>query len=370
MEDSALVYIGTYTKPIRFGTGEIVDSKGAGIYVYRLHRSSGELTLCHTISGVANPSYLAFGPEQQFLYAVNELKEIDGKPGGSVSAFAVNLQTGTLTFLNTQLTHGADPCHVAVNRTGSHLFVANFMSGSVCVLPILEDGRLGEAGDVKQHHGSSINPKRQAGPHAHSVWFDDQNSRAFVPDLGLDEIVAYTFDSQAGKLRVREGSSIKGRPGAGPRHMAFHPNRRYAYLINELDSSLDVFVYNGAAGSLTSIQTIATLPKEFHGDNWCADVHVAPSGQYLYGSNRGHDSIVVYRIDRETGMLACVGHASTQGRTPRSFAIDSTGQFLLAANQDSNSVRSFRIDRHTGELQPTGFGAEIPTPVCVKIARS
>lgn len=367
MEDSALVYIGTYTAPILFGTGEVIDSKGAGIYVYRLHRSSEELTHCHTISGVVNPSYLAFGPDQRFLYAVNELKEIDGNPSGSVSAFSLNVKTGMLEFLNKQLTHGADPCYVTVNSAGSHIFVANFMSGSVCVLPILEDGSLGEASDVKQHHGSSINPKRQTSPHAHSVWFDDENSLAFVPDLGLDEVVAYEFDSQQGKLRLRETSSFKGRPGAGPRHMAFHPNKEYVYLINELDSSLDAFAYDSSVGRLTPIQTISTLPEDFAGDNTCADVHVSPSGQYLYGSNRGHDSIVIYRIDQETGMLDCVEHVSTQGRTPRNFAIDPTGQYLLAANQDSDSVISFRIDPQTGELQPTGFSAEIPTPVCIKI---
>jgi 6-phosphogluconolactonase len=241
------------------------------------------------------------------------------------------------------------------------------MSGSVCVLPILEDGSLGEASDVKQHHGSSINPKRQAGPHAHSVGFDDENSLVFVPDLGLDEVVAYEFDSQQGKLRLRETSLFKGRLGSGPRHITMHPNKKYVYLINELDSSLDAFVYDNSAGKLTPIQTVSTLPEDFVGDNTCADVHVAPSGQYLYGSNRGHDSIVIYRIDQETGMLDCVGHASTQGHTPRNFVIDPAGQFLLVANQDSDSVISFRIDRQTGELQPTGFSADIPTPVCVKI---
>jgi 6-phosphogluconolactonase len=367
MEDHVLVYIGTYTEPILFGTGEIVDSKGQGIYVYRLRQSSGELSFSRIITGVRNPSYLAFSPDKRFLYAVNELKETDGSPGGAVSAFSLDAATGMLEFLNKRLTHGTDPCYVTVNRSGSHIFVANFMSGSVCVLPILEDGSLGEASDFIQHYGSSVDPKRQTGPHAHSVLFDEANSMAFVPDLGLDKVVAYTFDAQYGKLRFNEASSIAGRPGAGPRHITFHPTGKYAYLVNELDSSIDVFAYDRSASKLEQIQTISTLPKEFCGENTCADLHVAPSGQYVYASNRGHDSLVIYHVDQHTGTLACVDHVSTQGRTPRNFAIDRTGQFVLVANQDSDLVIAFRRDRPTGKLQPTGFSADVPTPVCVKI---
>lgn len=367
MENSVLVYVGTYTEPILFGTGKILEGKGEGIYVYRLHQSSGELVFCQTITGVINPSYLAFAPDKRFLYAVNELKEVDGSPGGAVSAFAMNSTTGMLEFLNKQLTHGTDPCHVTVNRIGSHIFVANFMSGSVCVLPILEDGSLGESSDFIQHHGSSVDPNRQKGPHAHSVVFDDENSLAFVPDLGLDEVVAYEFDAQSGKLRVNEASSVKVSPGGGPRHITFHPNKKYAYLINELDSSFVVFSYDPSVGKLKQIQTISALPNDFSGESTCADVHVSPSGQYVYASNRGHDSIVIYHIHQGTGTLEYVGHTSSQGQTPRNFAIDPTGDFLLVANQDSDSIVSFRIDHQTGKIHPTGFSTEVPTPVCVKI---
>lgn len=314
-----------------------------------------------------NPSYLAFGPNKRFLYAVNELKETDGSPGGSVSAFSVNSKTGTLEFLNKQLTHGSDPCHVTVNSAGKYIFVANFMSGSVCVLSVMEDGSLGEASDFIQHHGSSIDPNRQRGPHAHSILFDDENSIAFVPDLGLDKVIAYKFDSQYGKLRLSDASSVTVEPGAGPRHITFHPNREYAYLINELDSSIAVFSYDTSVGKLKQIQTISTLPEDFIGKSTCADLHVSPSGNYVYGSNRGHDSIVIYQINQGTGILNYVGHTSTQGHTPRNFAIDPTGNFLLVANQDSDSIISFRINRQTGKIHPTGFGIDIPTPVCVKI---
>jgi 6-phosphogluconolactonase len=254
-----------------------------------------------------------------------------------------------------------------VHSTGRYIFVANFMSGSVCALPVREDGSLAEATDFIQHHGSSIDPRRQKGPHAHSVVFDDEHSMAFVPDLGLDQIIAYAFDPREGKLRVRETSSVNVKPGAGPRHMVFHPSKTYAYLINEIDSSIVVFSYDPAGGKLEQLQTISTVPEGFIGANSCADLHVSPSGNYVYGSNRGHDSIVIHQIHQGTGTLKYVGHSSTQGHSPRNFAIDPTGNFLLAANQDSDSLISFRINRQTGMIHPTGFGADIPTPVCVKI---
>lgn len=365
MAAETLVYVGTYTEPIRFGTGKILEGKGKGIHVYRLDEASGALQPVRTVAAV-NPSYLAFDTLRRFLYAVNELKSPDGRSGGSVSAFAVDRATGGLTLLNTQPTHGADPCHVLVDRKGAHVFVANFMSGSVCVVPVRPDGSLGEACDFLQHLGSSIDPARQAGPHAHSVTLDAANRFAFVPDLGLDKLLIYRIDPTRGMLEPHAIPWIKVKPGAGPRHLAFHPEGRWAYLINELDSTLTTLAYDGRRGTFTVQQTLPTLPVDFRGASTCADVQVAPSGRFVYGSNRGHDSIAVWRVDPRTGRLTAAGHEPTQGRTPRSFGIDPTGRFLLAANQDSDTVVAFHIDSRSGRLRPTGAVTAVPTPVCIK----
>jgi len=361
-----LVYIGTYTLPVLFGTGAVLMGKGEGIYVYRMDQASGVLELSSKITGLANPSYLTFDPKQRFLYAVNELKTFEGKPTGTISAFSLDSETGELKFLNKKPTRGTDPCHVTVDKTGRYVLVANFISGSVCVLPIQGDGSLGDATDFIQHHGSSANPKRQEGPHAHAVILDEANRYAFVPDLGIDKIMIYRFDSNHGKLEPNDEPWVQVKAGAGPRHLDFHPEGRYAYLINELDSTMVAFAYDKKHGTLKEIQTVPTLPKDFAGANTCADVHVAPSGKFVYGSNRGHDSIVIYKIDQRTGKLTYVGHESTQGKTPRNFAIDATGRFLLAANQDSDTIVTFRIDQQTGRLLSTGYVTKVPTPVCVK----
>jgi 6-phosphogluconolactonase len=366
MARETLVYIGTYTEPIRFGTGKILQGKGEGIYVCRLDQTSGALEMVGKTTGVTNPSYLAFDSSGRFLYAVNELKEYEDKPTGTVSAFDVDPKTGGLEFLNKRLTHGTDPCHLLVDQKREYVFVANFMSGSVCVLPVLADGSLGEASDFIQHQGSGIDPARQKGPHAHSVTLDKAGRFAFVPDLGLDKLMVYKFDPKRGMLEPNAVPWIKMKPGAGPRHVAFHPGGRFAFLINELDSTLASLSYDGRKGTFKVLQIVPTLPEGCRGESACADIQVSPSGAFLYGSNRGHDSIVIYRINQRTGRLAYVGHELTLGKTPRSFGIDPTGQFLLAANQDSDSIVTFRIKPKTGKLLPTGHAIKVPTPVCVK----
>jgi len=369
MTKDTLVYVGTYTETIRFGSGKILEGRGEGIYLYRLDHASGALELVGKTIGITNPSYLAFDPTQRFLYAVSELKTCEGRPSGSVSAFRVDPKTGSLAFLNKRLTHGTDPCHVLVDKAGAYVFVANFMSGSICVLPILEDGSLGEPSDFIQHQGSSIDPLRQTGPHAHSVTLDRANRFAFVPDLGLDKLMVYRFDRGRGQLEPNAVPWTKGKPGAGPRHLAFHPGGRLAFLINELDCTLAALAYDGRQGTFRARQVVPTLPEGFQGANSCAGVQVSSSGTYVYGSNRGHDSIVIYRIDPRTGRLTYVGHEPTQGKTPRNFGIDPSGRFLLVANQDSNSIVTFRIQTRTGRLQPTGQVAQVPTAVCVKFRR-
>jgi 6-phosphogluconolactonase len=367
MPPEMFVYVGTYTEPIRFGTGKVLQGKGEGIYAFRLDQASGALELVSTTAGVANPSYLAFDATQRFLYVVNELKSFQDQPTGTVSAFAVLPATEELALLNRQPTHGTDPCHVCVDARRKHVFVANFMSGSVCVLPVHDDGSLGEACDFVQHQGASIDTARQNGPHAHSVTLDRANRHAFVPDLGLDKLLIYKFDPQRGKLEPNAVPWIKLRPGAGPRHIALHPAEKFAYLVNELNSTVAALAYDDRAGAFEELQEISTLPEEFLGANTCADVQVSPAGSFLYASNRGHDSVTVFQIHQHSGKLTVVEHAATRGNTPRSFCIDPTGTFLFVANQDSDSVVTFRIDPHTGELRPTGHVARVPTPVCVKI---
>jgi 6-phosphogluconolactonase len=367
MPKQRLVFIGTYTDPIRFGTGRILEGKGKGIYVYRLDVSSGAMELCSLSEGVPNPSYLALDPSHRFLYAVNELKEFEGAPTGAVSAFSLEPGSGKLRFLNMKPTHGTDPCHLTVDKTGRYVLVANFMSGSVCVLPTGEDGSLGDATDVIQHQGSSVHPLRQSGPHAHAVTLDDTGRYVFVPDLGIDKLMVYKFDVNRGKLEPNDEPWVEVAVGAGPRQLVMHPRSGYAYLINELDSTMTAFRYNRDTGMLREIQTLSTLPEDFKGASACAEVQISPSGEFLYGSNRGHDSIVIYAINQRDGTLTCIGHESTGGKTPRNFAVDPAGEFLLVANQDTNCVVTFRLDPASGELMATGYSAEVPTPVCVKV---
>jgi len=369
MTKDYLVFVGTYTDPILFGTGKILDGKGKGIYVYRMDPATGAMELIMTNSGIPNPSYLAVDADCNCLYAVNELKTYREEPTGTVSAFAINSKNGELTLLNKKPTGGTDPCHLIVDRTGRYILLANFMSGSVCVLPIQTDGSLGDASDFIQHHGASIDPNRQQGPHAHAVTLDETNRYVYVPDLGLDQTLIYRFDADAGKLEPHDEPSVAVQPGAGPRCLVFHPNGRYAYLINELDSTIAAYGFDKDTGNLRDIQTISTLPPDFQGLSTCADVQVSPAGQFLYGSNRGHDSIVIYKIDQSTGRLSCIGHESTRGKTPRNFDIDPAGNFLLAANQDSDTIVTFGIDPQSGALRATGQVTEVPTPVCVKIIK-
>ena len=365
MKDEIFVYIGTYTEPIKFGTGKILEGKGEGIYLFKMDLATGVLTPCPTITDAVNPSYLVLSPDKKSLYAVNELKLYKGKASGAVSSFAVDAYSGELTYLNTKPTGGTDPCHVCVNDAGTHIFVSNFMSGSVSVFPLLEDGSLGESSFFIQHTGSSVDPRRQQGPHAHSLTLDVGNRFAFVPDLGIDKVMVYEFDRIRGVLELAPVPSIEVSPGAGPRHFEFHPEGRFAYLINELASTLTAYSYDVEKGTMRELQIVPTIPDNFHGENTCSDVHISPSGKFIYGSNRGHDSIVVYAVDGNTGMLRYVGHQSSGGKTPRNFAIDPTGKFLLAANQDSDTVVTFGINPGKGVLNEL-CTTRVPTPVCVK----
>jgi 6-phosphogluconolactonase len=354
------VYVGTYTEYPPFVAG-----KTTGIYIYRLDPGSGALTCVSEVAGTINPSFLALSPDRERLYAVNELTG-GPDPSGTVSAFAIDPDTKSLTFLNKQSSHGEAPCYVSVDHTGQYVLVANYVSGNVCVLPVGQDGELEPATDVVQHQGSGPTA-RQEGPHAHSIFPTPDNQYVFAMDLGLDRIMIYRLDPEQGKLAASDPPWVQVAPGSGPRHLAFHPHISCAYAINELDGTVTAFSYDAARGTLHELQTITTLPDDFAGSNTCADIHVAPSGKFVYGSNRGHDSIVIFAVDAETGKLSCIGHEPTQGATPRNFAIDPSGAVLLVANQDTDSVVPFHIDQESGKLTAAGQLTEVPTPVCLRI---
>jgi len=355
-----LVYFGTYTGP---------NSKG--IYVSRLDGKSGALSDPELAVETPGPSFLAVHPDRDFLYAVNEVDEFQGKKSGSVSAFAIDRKTGKLTALNQQSSVGTGPAHLIVDKSGHAVLVANYGGGSVAVLPIEANGRLKPASAFVQHTGSSVNPQRQKEPHAHSVNVDPKNHFAYVADLGLDKVLIYRFEPLKGSLTANDPPFAAVEPGAGPRHFAFHPSGRFAYVINELQCTVTAFTADEKSGMLTTLQTVSTLPegqKVVPGFS-TAEVQVHPSGKFLYGSNRGHDTIVVFAIDQNTGRLTYVEHEPTQGSTPRNFGIDPSGTYLLAANQKSDSVIVFRIDPESGRLSPTGTRITVGSPVCVKFVR-
>ena len=347
-----VLYVGTYT-----ATG-----KSDGIYLYSMDPRTGALTRMNSFKSV-NPSFLTIDRDRRYLYAVNEVPDYQGKPSGGVSAFAIERDL-SLRLLNEQPTGGADPCHLTIDRKRKTLLVANYTGGNVASLPVKPDGSLGPATEVKQHEGSSIK-EQQKGPHAHCIILDAHERHALAADLGIDKVMIYRFDRTTGRLTPAAQPWAELQRGAGPRHLKLHPSGKYLYVINELDSTMTAFRYDGKAGTLTLIETISTLPSDFSGVSYCADVHVSPSGRFLYGSNRGHNSIVVFEIDQRTGKLKQLEHVSTEGKWPRNFTIDPTGRFLLVANQHTDNVVTFAIDERTGRLKSTGHVAEIPIPVCL-----
>jgi 6-phosphogluconolactonase len=350
-----LVYVGTYT-----------SRKSEGIYLYRLNLSSGELQHVATTKGVVDPSFLAIAPSRRYLYAVNEVEEFAGEKSGAISAFTINQRTGELKLRNQQPSLGGAPCYVVVDRSGKFVLVANYAGGNVAVLPVRSDGSLGEATDLKQDQGSSINAERQEGPHAHCIVLDPANRFAYACDLGTDKIMIYRFDARRGKLIPNGTPWVQAKPGAGPRHLTFHPDGKYAYVINELHATVTAFARDQIKGNLKEVQTVPTLPKDPTVADTGADIHVSPDGRFLYCSNRGHDSIAAFKIDPRNGELTFIAHESTRGKTPRNFAIDPTGRFLLVANQNSDNIVTFRRDGKTGRLSATGHVAEVPSPVCLK----
>ena len=355
-----LFYVGTYTEE---------GSKSKGIYAYRFDEATNQITALGLAAETTNPSFVALHPNGRFLYAVNEVQNYNGPNSGGVSAFSVDRATGKLTFLNEVPSRGADPCYIIVDKAGKYVLVANYTGGSVAVFPVLADGKLGEASQFMQHTGQGANPKRQEGPHAHSIDLSPDNRFAFVDDLGLDELKVYKYDTAKGSLTPNSPPFAKLDAGAGPRHFVLHPSGKFAYVVAEMASTVTAFSVDLNKGALQRLQTLSTLPKDFSGENDDAEIQIHPSGKFLYASNRGHDSIAVFAIDPQKGTLTQIEDVPTQGKIPRSFEIDPTGNFLFAENQKSDSIVVFRIDGKTGRLTPTGKVLDVGSPVDVKFLK-
>jgi 6-phosphogluconolactonase len=354
-----LVYVGTYTN----------KTASKGIYVYSFDPGTGKLSSLGAAAESEDPSFLAVHPGGKYLYAVNEIDHFGGQKSGAASAFSIDRKTGKLTLLNQTATRGAGPCHISLDKSGKFALVANYDGGSVITFPVRDDGTLGEAADFIQHSGSSVNKERQEGPHAHWIGTSPDNRFALAADLGLDEVLIYRFNDAKGTLSPNNPPYAKLNPGAGPRHIALHPNGKFAYVLAEMENSVTVFAYKASNGSLSPLQTVSalsTLRKDYQGPKEAAEIAVHPSGKFLYASNRaGIDTISVFAIDPSKGTLHLKNEYPTMGKTPRNFAIDPTGKFLLAANQESNNIVTFRIDPNTGALTPTGDTVETPAPVCI-----
>jgi 6-phosphogluconolactonase len=357
VQASRLVFIGTYT-----------DATTKGIYAFRFDDRTGALSPVGLVAETPSPSFLAMSSSGRFLFAVNEIGTFKGEKSGSVTSFAVDRATGKLTETSVQPTRGAAPCHLALDRTERFLAVANYNGGNFALLPVEADGKLGPPKVVVAGEGSGPNRQRQEGPHGHSVVFDAQNAFLIGSDLGIDRLLVYRFNPAAGTLTPNDPASASLPPGSGPRHFAFHPNGKYAFSINELMSTMTSFSWDAKSGRLVTIGSVSTLPADFHGESTTAEIVVHPNGRFVYGSNRGHDSIAVFGIN-DDGTLKLVQHAPTRGETPRNFAIDPTGRWLIAANQKSGTLAVFRVDDKTGALSPTGPLANVGSPVNVLFAR-
>jgi len=349
MSNDQFAFIGTYT---RLGS--------EGLYTLRFNGETGELTHVSVATGLENPSFVALDSSGEHLYAVSEANAFNGS--GGVTAFNVNRATGELTQINQQSTGGPGPCHLMVDATDSMVIVTNYSGGSVSSHPINDDGSVGARTTFIQHEGSSVNPRRQDKAHAHSVNIDKTNRYAFVCDLGKDQVLTYSIDVENATIAL--SSIVNEVAGAGPRHLTFHPTNQQVYVLNELGCTITLYDL-GDDGKLSPVETVPTLPEGWDGDNTTADIHTSPDGAYVYASNRGHDSLVIHSINQSTGKMTYVGHESTQGNTPRNFAITPDGKFLLAENQDSDSIVSFKREAD-GTLTPTGSIINVPAPVCLQ----
>jgi 6-phosphogluconolactonase len=348
-----LVFVGTYT-----------NERSHGIFSFRFDDRTGTFTPLGLAIETPSPSFIVASADGRYLFAVNEVDRYNGEASGSVSSFAVNRETGKLTWLSTQASRGTSPCHLALDRTGRFLAVANYSSGTVAVLPVGDDGRLAPASQVIAHEGRGPNASRQEGPHAHQVVFSADNRFLMAVDLGIDRVLVYRFDARTGRLSPNVPAGVSTAPGAGPRHIAFQPDGTHAFVISELASTITTMTWDAAAGTLTAGASVRTLPAEFAGASSTAEIAVHPNGRFVYGSNRGHDSIAIFATAAD-GALTPIAFEPSRGKTPRHFAIAPGGRWLVAANQDSGTLAVFRIDEATGRLTASGALVDAGTPVCV-----
>lgn len=350
-----ILYVGTYTK----GTTE-------GIFVYSFNDRSGKLNDLKIPIVSNNPSFLTISADKKYLYAVGEVDDPDKDHSGGVSAFRID-EDGKLSFLNHVETNGANPCHVCVSPDGKKLVASNYTGGNLSFFYIMPDGSLSALKQKIQHTGNGPFPDRQTEPHAHSAKFDASGKFLFAADLGIDELKIYSVGS--GDIPLKPGSQpfVKMAPGSGPRHFDFSADKRFIYVINELSSTISVLMKYG--GEWKIIQTVRTLPKDFVGESWCADIHLSADGRFVYGSNRGHNSISVFKRDITNGKLEMIQTISVEGNWPRNFTLDPTGQFLLVANQRSNDITVFKIDEPSGKLSFSGLKFPCESPVCLQFLK-
>ncbi len=351
------LYVGSYTRPGPY----LENTNGKGLYVYDFDAITGRLTLVQEMGGIENPSYLCLSPDGRNLHAVWEVLDW---PEGLVSSYAVDSSSGMLRYLGVQGTRGALACYLMMDTRSRAAFIANYMSGHVAMLPTKSDGSLAEASTVDQHAGHGPDPARQEGPHAHCIVLSGDDRFAFSADLGTDSIIGYRLDLDAGSMTPH--TSLMLPPGSGPRHLVFAPDGRHAWVICELTSTIDALGYDAVGGTLSLIETYPMLPDDFTGESHCADIQVHPSGRFVYGSNRGHDSITMFAADQSSGRLRLLGHRSTEGRTPRNFTLTPDGRHLLVGNQDTDTIVVMPIDQATGVLGATLAVNTVPTPACLR----
>ncbi len=343
--------------------GTYTGEKSKGVYVYRFNPDGSAKLVDSAVT--PNPSYLAVSPNQQFVYAANEVGNREG--GGKVTAFRFNKKNGQLTEINSSLSQGEHPCYVSVDKTGKWVVVGNYSSGTVAVLPVKKDGSLGNAVATEKHEGRGPTD-RQTSPHVHAAVLSKDNKTLYVPDLGIDKVMVYAFNQQTGEITPHE-KALQAPAGAGPRHLTIHPTGKWAYLVQELSGTVTAFKNN--SGKLEAVQTVSTIPKDFKGEFTSADIHVSPDGKFLYASNRdASNTLAIFKINGTNGKLTLIGHQPVLGKTPRNFGFDPSSKFLLVANQRSDEIVVFAVNKKTGLLKDTGKRIAVGSPVCVKWVRN
>lgn len=353
---------------VYFGTSTNAKNGSKGVYVSRFNTATGELTEPQLATEAGNPGFLAIHPSKKYLYACGDVTSADGKKAGGISAFGIDSKSGKLTLINQAATAGAGPCHVSVDKTGKMATIANYGSGSIGSFAIKEDGSVSPEASFFQHEGSGADPKRQAGPHAHSVNFSPDNRFAFACDLGLDKVLIYKVDTASGKLTPNDPPFAKTPAGGGPRHLAFHPSGKFVFVNNEMGMSETVFAYDAEKGALTEVETVSTLPEADRGQKGLstAESVAHPNGRVVYVSNRTHDTIAVFACAPATGKLTLLQNVPVEGKIPRNICLDPTGKWLIAAHQDSATAALFKVDQNSGKLTFTGTKVNVPGSICVR----